>query len=184
MNWEIIESVSVFVAAVATLITLVYLARQVRDSNKLAKAAALQSVLEGFSDRTLALSIEHPEALDIQVSGHQSFDSLSPRDQFIFGGIINRDVFHMQNVMQLYDFDLVSDDHYDSWLAYTVAMLLTPGGRACWSMMKVSMPPTFVQTLDSYMASNPSAPSFIELYPQWYSVSSDNLTRAEKAQGK
>jgi cytochrome b involved in lipid metabolism len=93
--------------------------------------------------------------------------------------MINRDVFHMQNVMQLHDNALISDIDYRAWLAFTVAQVITPGGSECWNMMKVSYTPTIVETIEAYIKANPSAPSMIELYPKLYGENVDPTSKSE-----
>ena len=56
-----------------------------------------------------ATSITNPESIEIEVRGHRSFDELSVHAQIVFGGFLNRDVFHMQNIMQLHQHRLIAD---------------------------------------------------------------------------
>ena len=154
---------------IAILVSLTYVGYQIRQSNRIASATALQSILEGFTDRSLAQSMEHPETIDIQVRGHSDYDQLSVYEQVLFGGLINRDVINMQNVMQFYDKGLVSKVDYDAWLSFTTANVVTPGGRTCWNIMKVSYTPTIVRVIEDYMNANPDAPSMMALYPSLYS---------------
>ncbi|MGI9569947.1 MAG: hypothetical protein ACR2PH_09480 [Desulfobulbia bacterium] len=157
---------------IAILVSLLYVGYQVRQSNRIASATALQSILEGFTDRTLAQSMEHPETIDIQIRGHYDYDKLSVYEQILFGGLINRDVINMQNVMQFYEKGLVRKVDYDAWLSFTVSNVVTPGGRTCWEMTKVSYTPTITRVIEDYMKANPNAPSVITLYPSLYSEAS------------
>jgi hypothetical protein len=168
MDINTAANIAEITGGVAILVSLVYVGYQIRQSNRIAKAAALQSVLDGFSDRTLSRSIEYPETTDIQIRGHHCYDDLSLHEQVVFGGLINRDVFHMQNVMQLHSHGLISDVDYQAWLAFTVAQLITPGGGESWNLMKVSYTPTIVETVEEYIKANPGAPSMVELYPKLY----------------
>lgn len=165
-------NIAEIMGGVAILISLAYVGYQIRQSNRIASATALQSILEGFTDRTLTQSMEHPETIDVQVRGHYDYDKLSIYEQVLFGGLINRDVINMQNVMQFYDNGLVSKVDYDAWLSFTVANVVTPGGRTCWNMTKVSYTPTITRVIEDYMEANPDAPSMIELYPLLYSEES------------
>jgi hypothetical protein len=156
------------IGGIAILVSLAYVGYQIRQSNRIARATALQSVLDGFSDRALAQSIEHPETFELQNRGHHCYTDLSRQEQVVFGGLINRNVFHMQNVMQFHDNGLISEVDFQAWLAFTVAEVTTPGGRECWNIMKASYTPTIVATIETYMKTNPSAPTTIDLYPHLY----------------
>ena len=175
-------NIAEIMGGIAILFSLAYVGYQIRQSNRIASATALQSILEGFTDRTLSQSMEHPETIDVQVRGHYDYDKLGVYEQVLFGGLINRDVINMQNVMQFYEKGLVSKVDYDAWLSFTVANLVTPGGRAYWNIAKVSYTPTITRVIDDYMEANPNAPSMIELYPALYSEESLADAEARVAQ--
>ncbi len=165
---QLLGNIGEFLGAIAVVVTLIYLATQLRESNKLARASSLQSVLDAFSERSISRSISHPETIDIQVRGHHCFEELSMQEQILFSGFINEYVFQHQNVMQLHNHGLVEDVDYETWLKFTVACVKTPGGRSCFNLLKSSYTPTIVSEIETYLKANPSAPSFMELYPRWY----------------
>jgi hypothetical protein len=165
---QLLGNLGEFIGAIVVMVTLIYLSIQLRESNNLAQASSLQTVLNRFSDSNIATSITNPESIDIEVRGHRSFDELSVHEQIVFGGFLNRDVFHMQNVMQLHQHGLIADVDYNAWMAYIAGVVKTPGGSACWNIMKVSYTPTIVDEIEKYLREHPSAPSRIELYPKWY----------------
>jgi hypothetical protein len=153
---------------IAILVSLMYVGYQIRQSNRIASASALQSVLDRFSDRNLNQYMEHPEVTDILVRGHISLDSLSANEKVIFSAWLVREVFHMQNIMQLHTRGLLSSVDYETWLAFTAAQLKTPGGISSWRSQKASLTPTIVETIEAYQKENPQALSLIELYPDVY----------------
>ena len=159
----------------AILVSLVYVGYQVRQSNRIASATALQSVLDGFANRSLTQYMEHPETMDTLVLGHHHYKKLSAHEETFFNAWINKEVFHMQNVMQFHEKGLIEDVDYQAWLAFTAAILKTPGGNQCWNQMKISYSPTIVETMDTYLRDNPSAPSLIDLYPRAYAIDDDNM---------
>jgi hypothetical protein len=177
LNIGTAANIAEIMGGVAILISLAYVGYQIRQSNRIASATALQSILEGFTDRTLAQSMEHPETIDIQVRGHYDYDKLSIYEQVLFGGLINRDVINMQNVMQFFDKGLISKVDYDAWLFFTAANVTTPGGNTCWNMTKVSYTPTITEVIENYMDANPDIPNMIDLYPKLYSR--ESLAEAE-----
>jgi hypothetical protein len=161
---------------IAILVSLVYVGYQVRQSNRIASASALQSVLDRYADRNIDQFMESAEIKDLEellVRGHHSLDNLSRKEGSFFHAWILREIFHMQNIMQLHRRGLLNDIDYQTWLAFTAAVLKTPGGQACWDNQTVSLTPTIVETIETYMKENPQAPSLIQLYPQIYGENGD-----------
>ena len=165
MNWEVIGSISALIASVATLLTLLYLSIQVRESNKVAQDASLQAVLDGYSDRAVQTAIESPEKVKLFWKGLLSYEKLSFEDKTVFDGMMTREVFHLRNVMQHYQNGLIDSSEYESWLAFVSAQIKTPGGHECWEQLKVSYLPDVVAAIDGFIEEHASTPSLIDLYP-------------------
>ncbi len=164
-------NVAEIAGGIAILVSLVYVGYQIRQSNRIASAAALQSVLDRFSDRNINQMMEYSEITDISdllVRGHHGLDNLSPSEDAFFHAVMLREIFHMQNILQLHTSGLLNDVDYQTWLAYTAALLKTPGGHACWDHQTVSLTPTIVETMETYMKENPQAPSLIQRHPHIY----------------
>ncbi|MGI9569946.1 MAG: hypothetical protein ACR2PH_09475, partial [Desulfobulbia bacterium] len=102
MNWEAIEASSSLVATIATLITLIYLAIQLRDSNMLSRTDSLQNVLNGYTERVVGPLLADVELLDIVHRGMVSWDALTPIEKGRYTDHQTREVLHLQNVMQLH----------------------------------------------------------------------------------
>jgi hypothetical protein len=150
---------------IAILVSLIYVGYQIRQSNRIASAAALQSVLEGFSDRNVKDYLDHPEIMGVLARGHHCHDDLDALERTIFNSWLNREIFQMQNVRQLRDNRLINEVEHQTWLAYTAAQVKSPGGKAAWDSMKVSYSPTIIESIEGYLEANVGAPSIIELYP-------------------
>ena len=161
-------NIAEIVGGLAILVSLAYVGYQIRQSNRIASAAALQSVLDGFSERQLRQYLEHAEVMSILVRGHYSTENLSRGEWSVFSACINREIFQMQHVHQLWSHNLISEIEHQTWLAYTVAHIKTPGGKAVWDMMKTVYSPDIVDCIEAYMEENPEAPSVIELFPYEY----------------
>lgn len=72
---------------IAILVSLVYGGYQIRQSNRIASASALQSVLDRYADRSIdqfMASAEIADIEDILVRGHHSLDNLSHREETFF----------------------------------------------------------------------------------------------------
>jgi hypothetical protein len=70
-----------FVAAIATLITLIYLAAQIRQNTRAVRSSAFQQVVDSFSGISLEIGLnrELSEILDRGSNGLSSLDSVQRR---------------------------------------------------------------------------------------------------------
>ena len=165
MTIQDLGSIGELVAAIATVVTIAYLAAQIRASNKIAKAEALQSVLDGIRDRIQVPFYTHPEIAEVFSRGMTEFDELSEQEQRRFYWIMGEWVFQLQHVWQLYEKGLATKVDFDAWLYAIATMVRTGGGAVVWKNMQATLTPTIVTVLNDYLAEHPDTPAFIDLIP-------------------
>jgi hypothetical protein len=66
MNWSALKSIAEIVSALAVVISLVYLAMQIRVNNKMVQAESLRTVLDGARDRIYLPSYNNPEIAEFE----------------------------------------------------------------------------------------------------------------------
>ena len=96
MNWDAIIAVSEVLGVVAVVVTLLYLARQVKRSDDTARAASIESVLVGFRDRIGSPAARDGGFADCMAHGLNSLEGLSDTDKRRFFYIVSEYVLHMQ----------------------------------------------------------------------------------------
>jgi hypothetical protein len=148
---------------IAILVSLIYVGYQIRQSNRIASAAALQSVLDGFAERIMSPMIADGDFADIMNRGIASWESLSMIEQTQFTIAQGRDILHVQNVMQLHDKGLLDSVDFEAWIAYGAASLITPGGKEAWKYNREQITPTVVTLLEKYVDEHPSMRSMIDM---------------------
>jgi hypothetical protein len=82
VNWEAAGAIGEIVGAAAVVISLIYLASQIRTQNREARAASVHQVMHEYSSAVSRL-IE-PEVADIWLAAIEDFDSLSPSQRLRF----------------------------------------------------------------------------------------------------
>jgi len=85
MNWEAIAAVGELVGAAAVLITLIYLAVQIRQNTATVATATYESTMTGFNDINVVVA-SHPALASVLDRGCQAPDSLNAEEgvQFNF----------------------------------------------------------------------------------------------------
>lgn len=101
MNWDAVGAIGEIVGALAVVISLAYLASQIRAQNQEARAASVHQVIEGY--RSSIAALHEPEMADIWVLAMDDFDSLTASQRLRF---------HVYLTIALRSFE----DAYFQWL--------------------------------------------------------------------
>lgn len=165
MNWEVVGVVAEVVGALGVLITLAYLAIQIRDNTRSLQAASLESVLDGPRDRYFLPMASDTDMADIYARGLNSLENLDEKEARRFFYMMYEQLFQLQQVMHLRERELIPEVDYEAWLTYTATLLRTPGGSAMWPHCEKVITPTVANLVNDCIAKNPDGPSFIELIP-------------------
>lgn len=165
MNWEIIGAIAEIAGATGVLITLIYLAIQIRDNTRSLQAGSLESVLDGPRDRYFLPMAVEPELADIYARGLNSLEKLDEKERRRFFYLMYEQLFQMQQVMHLRERNLIPKVDFDAWLYYTASLLRTPGGAEMWPHCEKVITPTVADLINNELTKHTADPSFIDLIP-------------------
>jgi hypothetical protein len=131
VNWEAISATGQLVGALAVVISLIYLAREVRSNARATRLAAMRSTLDGFNRLAEQLA-EHPDLAELFNRGLDDFESLEGVDRARFNSRMHQ-IF--RNVEDVYHQHL--EGHLDPrvWRGLEVVMRdinAFPGVQAWW----------------------------------------------------
>ena len=154
MNWDAIGAVAESIGTVAVLITLVYLAIQLRTANKQRELESLRHNWDGLNQICGLLS-ESPEKASIILRGRTSLKELTSEEQLIFQGIH----IHMLNTIELWHLQLIETspvgeyrDRQEENMEQIVVFLFDfPGTRELWREMRDHFTP-IAHIFDSALA--------------------------------
>jgi len=128
LNWEIVTAVSELVAALTVVLSLVYLAREVRDNSSQTKTNTQSNLvalcLDGFTP--IFNSADNTEIWD---KGLSNPDELSPKDLRTFCTLMDRNFFVFDNLISLFYEGHLDIDRFESITGYYVFMYNSPGGQ-------------------------------------------------------
>ena len=136
MDWNAAAAVGQIVSAAAVLITLVYLAKQVRQLNRQDMLNAFRHTYDSLNDWAFAV-LESSEIASLILKGRQSYQSLNETERFRF------DHAHMVflNIVEAHYYQVqktAMEDEYRRWAMENLATLVRgyldhPGTREFWS---------------------------------------------------
>lgn len=138
MNWEAIAAVGEMVGALAVLLTLAYLARQVRQANRQNLLSSFQHTYDSmnqFLESTLAAD----DVAELVIRGRVSYNGLSAADRlrfehfhFIILNIVESHLFQVERTADALEKD------YRAWARENMKVVVQayfafPGTRDLWS---------------------------------------------------
>ena len=89
MNWEMISAIGQMLGAIGVIISIVYLAAQIRNQNKESQRAAMNVLTTHWSDLNRTL-VENPEIAVLWLRALRSFDDLDAKSKLRFGAHLGR----------------------------------------------------------------------------------------------
>jgi len=141
-----------FIAALTTIVTLVYLAFQLRQNTRVLKATAFQAVV-GEMGRNVENIIGDGELAEIIIKAQISPDDLSPVEQLRMNGAFVGSIRRLEAVYVQFTLGTMEEAHKQGFENSIVPMLLSPYGQQWWGNAKSAFYPPFVEHIDNSIES-------------------------------
>ena len=125
MNWEALSAIADLVGVILVIVSLIYLATQIRQSNQMALAESERELLENWANAVSGISVDD-RTTDIFMRGLDDFDSLSNLEKMRFSVIMQRLINTYISAVRM-EVAIFGD--------ICLAMILTPGGRQWWKVI-------------------------------------------------
>ncbi len=183
MNWEAVGAISEGVGAIAVVLTLIYLAMQIRQNTSQQKREEIVSVQVG--QNKLVEQLQDPSLVRayVRVTDGNTPVSTADRARTIFWVI--QYINHFEIVFDLYHDGSLDDDRYEHWESIAVSVVATKGIRAWWDgeSGKLAFRPKVRDLIDQKLndAENPPTPfnrGWEIMNPEsWRDVELDDVAR-------
>ncbi|MBY0401679.1 hypothetical protein K2X89_15405 [Myxococcota bacterium] len=131
MSLEALGSLGDFVGGIGVVVSLIYLAQQVRRNTQSVEAATIQSTTEHFTDFMKWLAGD-ADLTRIFAAGSQDFEALSPVERLRYSGIMNVALRRTENALAQTRRGLLPEDAWASTLNQLRLAFQAPGARAWW----------------------------------------------------
>ena len=142
MNWEAIGAIGEVIGALGVIVTLGYLAVQIRQNTASVKGSTLQAMLEasvGLHD----LCASDSDLGGIFLQGIEELESLAPKERARFHFLMLGFLRRLENVHHLGGSGLVADDDWSGIRSSTLSALAQPGARVWWGENSTRFNPQF-----------------------------------------
>ncbi len=126
MNWDAISAVSQLIGSVAVVISVLYLAVQMRSSTRVARVAAMDAAAGALRDVTKPL-MENAELARLWRIGLENLESLSAEDQARFFHAAHQFLKALETIHYHYVYGLLDPQLWAGWRELLHHYVATPG---------------------------------------------------------
>ena len=147
VNWEAISAIGQIVGALAVVISLIYLAREIRSNARSARVASERSLVQMLIQFTQQLA-EHPHLSELFYRGIHDFDSLKGADLVGFSTLMNQ---LFRTVEEMYYLQAAGHLEKGVWHGWETAhrdFNAYPGVQAWWRLRSHWFSEEFVKFVD------------------------------------
>ena len=131
MTLQDLGSLGEFVAAIATLATLIYLALQIRQNTRSVQVSAYHAAQRDVADILDSVSSD-PELTRIFFDGNQDYDSLSKEDRRRYALCITSLLRKLENILHQTRLGTLDRAQWEGLFSEFRRIFAQPGTRAWW----------------------------------------------------
>ncbi len=151
MNWEAIGAVGEILGALAVVISLAYVAIQIRQNTEVTRVASAQNLLTNDINTHFLIASDNGLA-DILQKGVYEPDSLAPVEQFRFNSTYLGLYLQCDFAYRQFLRGRMEREEWERKEHEIVVFASMPGGAAWWEKDKSRFSPQFVEYLDNKLA--------------------------------
>lgn len=158
MNWDAFGAISELVGSIALIVTLVYLAAQLRQNTRATKSATFQTINDGMSRVTEVFATD-PELSRIMLRGRTGLEQLSPEERVRFSFALMMVMRRLHAVLAQEEFGMAGVEFAEAYERSALSLFLNSRGELeWWRSAKQAFPRAFVKRIDDILASESLTP--------------------------
>ena len=165
-----------FIGGLAVLVTLVYLAVQVRQTKEMTRMESARSTSKDYTSLLLQMMV--PENMELLRRGFDDFESMEPNDQARLHVWFSAMFMAAQTTFAQSKLGVAEEGMTRTVEGFNAAAIRSPGLAAWWADARVLFPDDFVRHLDDAADAQAGAPLIPEAL-SWY-----RWTGASSAEGR
>jgi len=162
MNWDAIGAVGEVVGAAGVIVTLIYLAIQIRQNSDSVQSAAAQSVLVLLNE-TISIGATSPSNARIVLAGQNDFDSLETDEKLQFTLIMISFFRSFDLAYQHRRNGLITDSVWKGHYAQIRSLLGSESVRRIWDVRQNIFSEEFQQFIESIEAPASDVPRLLSM---------------------
>ena len=158
---DALGNVGDFVGGLAVVITLIYLAIQVRSNTAALRTTSRQAIVAGI--RAHIQFFADPHTWRAYVEGLSEFPDMPFEERGLFTNALFDHSLFFQSVFALHESGQLEDETYQSYLTWFSCQLATPGGSAWWEEGRMLFPARMMDAVEERLSQG-NLPDIRELH--------------------
>jgi len=147
VNWEAISAIGQIVGAIAVVVSLIYVASEVRRNSRATHLAAMRSMHDAFN-RWIQQIAQYPDLADVYDRGIHDFESLEGTDRIRFSILMHGAFRNFEEIYHLQAKGHLEEDVWHGWEAVIRDINAYPGVQAWWRLRSHWFSQEFVKFID------------------------------------
>jgi len=148
MTLQDLGNLGEFIGSIAVVMTLIYLARQIRQSSDASRLAALNTALDVHVGQIAELTATG-EAAELFRKFCTDPDGLSLNDRARVHSLMLNRIASYNQVLRLHLSGLLDDEEFHAMRGTFISILRSPGGRAWWAANRFMMPKGLQKSIEA-----------------------------------
>jgi hypothetical protein len=128
--FDALGNIGDFLGGIGVVITLAYLAVQIRQNTRAVKTSSRQDVVDSY--RTINRLFLDPSVARVFSRGVSSFPDLPFDERSRFNALMNEHALFFQSAFALHESGQLEDETYHAYLEWIATVMATPGAAAWW----------------------------------------------------
>lgn len=145
---EALGNIGDFIGGVGVIVTVIYLALQIKKNTESNQTTAYQAVVAALSDWSMSLGLSENMTRIVAV-GTADRDALTDGEKDQFNMVYTSLVRHFENIHFQYASGAITHDQWQGWESRIRGALATPGARAFWNDQRLAFSPVFRAFVES-----------------------------------
>ncbi|MEQ8233524.1 MAG: hypothetical protein RLW61_23075 [Gammaproteobacteria bacterium] len=155
MDFEVINATAQVIAAVGVILTLYYLAVQIRQNTRALRRSAYQELLNYITNVNLMLTADRG-LCELSIRARGGLGALDEADQMRMLAWYGTVFRHYQNAFTLHREGVITTRQWESMSAPLDRHVTTVGGRDMWHVISQQLQPEFRAFVDARIARLPA----------------------------
>jgi len=148
MNWDAIGAIGEIAGAVAVVVSLIYLATQIRHSTRESQAASRDSISKAISDVLMRVAA-NPETSELYGRGIMNPAALSDDETRRFDMLMYATFECFESAYSQWTRNVLHDEDWHKWKSTIGNFMSQPGCQSFWARASRNFNPSFIEYVEA-----------------------------------